>query len=77
VAKQHGYKLAPAGKSTRVPLSFVLSHQLFKLTARKQLQQLGENAAYSIQGRNSPDFDLVLALNPIQNLAEISPLATS
>jgi hypothetical protein len=37
------------------PLGVVLVYLLFKLKPRKQLQNLIENAAYSIHGENSGD----------------------
>jgi hypothetical protein len=50
LAKQHGNELAPAGEAARVPLRPVLPYQLLELQAWKELEKLGENAAYSIHG---------------------------
>jgi hypothetical protein len=50
LTEQHGHELAPARKATRVALSFMLVDGCFELDAGKQLQQLTENAAYSIHG---------------------------
>jgi hypothetical protein len=50
LAKQHGDELPPAGEAPCVPLGPVLAHQLLELQARKKLEKLGENAAYSIHG---------------------------
>src|ERR1700741_957870 len=50
LAKQHGHELAPAGKSAGMALCTGLSNCLFKFQARKELQQLRKNAAYSVQG---------------------------
>jgi hypothetical protein len=49
-AKQHGDELPPASETTRVPLGPVLAHQLLELQARKKLEKLREDAAYSIHG---------------------------
>src|ERR1017187_8815162 len=47
LAKQHGHELAPTGETSRVALGFVLLDGLFEIPARKQLQYLRKNAAYS------------------------------
>jgi hypothetical protein len=52
LAKQHGHKLAPAGETAGMPFGFVLLDSLLELDAWKQLEQLRENAAYSIHGGN-------------------------
>ena len=50
LAEQHGDELAPAGEASRVSLALVLAHRGLELGTRKQLQNLAENAAYSIHG---------------------------
>jgi hypothetical protein len=50
LAKHHGHKLAPTGKPASVSLSLVLLDGLLELHSWKQLEQLGENATYSIHG---------------------------
>src|SRR5438105_3676593 len=50
LAVQHGHELSPTGKATRVPLGLVLAHGLLEHTPWKQLEKLGENGTYSIQG---------------------------
>jgi len=52
LTEQHGHELAPARKTTRVPFRFMLANRYFELDAGKQLQQLTENAAYSIHGES-------------------------
>jgi len=47
LARQHGHELPPAGETAGVPLRPVLTNELFKLQAPKQLEQLRENAAHS------------------------------
>jgi hypothetical protein len=47
LAKQPGHELAPTGKTSRVALGYVLLNSSFEIPARKQLQHLRENAAYS------------------------------
>jgi hypothetical protein len=50
LAEKHGHELAPTSKATSVALGLMLANRCFKLDTRKQLQQLTENAAYSIHG---------------------------
>jgi hypothetical protein len=50
LAEKHSHELAPTGKAASVALGFVLANCSLKLDSRKQLQQLTENAAYSIHG---------------------------
>jgi hypothetical protein len=50
LAEQHGHKLRPTGESSRVPFCFVFRYRCFKFDAGDELQELGENAAYSMQG---------------------------
>jgi hypothetical protein len=52
LAEQHGHELAPTGKPARVALRLMLLDGSLKLDARKQLQQLAENTAYSIHGES-------------------------
>src|SRR6202042_467597 len=56
MAEQHGYELAPARKSASVPFGTVLDDGPFKLSARKQLQHLAENAGYSCHGGGGPPY---------------------
>jgi hypothetical protein len=49
LAKQHGYELAPTGKSSGMPFGFMGFDEPFELWPRKQLQKLTENTAYSMQ----------------------------
>jgi hypothetical protein len=65
LAKQHGCKLSPAGKTTRVPLGVVLLHCLLEPLAGEQLQQLSKNAAYSIHGGTLLEIGFGFG-NPIQ-----------
>jgi len=50
LAEKHGHELAPTSKTASVALGFVLANGGLKIYSRKQLQQLAENAAYSIHG---------------------------
>jgi hypothetical protein len=50
LAEQHGHELAPTSKAAGVAFSFMLPDCGLELHAGKQLQQLTENAAYSIHG---------------------------
>jgi hypothetical protein len=50
LAKHHGHKLAPTGKPSGVSLGMERLDGLLELRSRKQLEQLSENAAYSIHG---------------------------
>ena len=50
LAKQHGDELPPASEATPVPLGPVLLHELLEFQARKKLEKLRENAAYSVHG---------------------------
>jgi hypothetical protein len=58
LAKQHGDEPTPARKAPRVALGPVLAHQFLELQARKQLEQLGVDAAYSIHGGTSSGVSL-------------------
>jgi hypothetical protein len=53
LAEQHGHELPPASETPGMPLSSVLPDQLFKLQARKELENLRENTAYSSHGGTS------------------------
>jgi hypothetical protein len=53
LAKPHGDELPPTSEAACVPLGAMLTNQPFKLQARKQLEQLRKNAAYSVHGGNS------------------------
>jgi hypothetical protein len=53
LAKQHGHELPPTGETAGMPFGAMLTNQRFKLQTRKQLEQLRENAAYSIHGGTS------------------------
>jgi hypothetical protein len=61
LTKHHGHKLAPTGKTAGMPFGFMLLHSLLKLVTGEQLEQLGENAAYSIHGGSLRAVDLVWA----------------
>ncbi|WP_245632531.1 hypothetical protein, partial [Edaphobacter aggregans] len=50
LAEQHGDELTPAGKASGVPLGSMLANRSLEIGARKQLQELAENTAYSIHG---------------------------
>jgi hypothetical protein len=50
LTKQHGHELPPTGKTARMAFSFVLLDCLLELLSWKQLEQLGKNGTYSIQG---------------------------
>jgi hypothetical protein len=50
LAEQHRHQLAPAGEAARMTLGLVILDRTVKFQAREQLQQPGENAAYSIYG---------------------------
>jgi hypothetical protein len=50
MAEQHRHELTPAPEPPGVPLGLVLFYNLLELCSRKQLEQLREDAAYSIQG---------------------------
>jgi hypothetical protein len=50
LTKQHRDELSPTRKTARVPLRFVLRDSLLELRSWKQLEQLGKNGTYSIQG---------------------------
>src|SRR5215471_2047140 len=50
LTKQHGYELPPARETPRMALRSLHTHGGFKFQSRKKLQNLRENAAYSIQG---------------------------
>jgi hypothetical protein len=50
LAKKHGDELAPASEAARVPLGSVPPHQLLEFQARKKMEDLRENAAYSVHG---------------------------
>jgi hypothetical protein len=63
LAEKHGQELPPAGETTGVTLSFVLLYGLLKLSSRKQLEYLGENAAYSTQGGFLLGFDCFAKTN--------------
>jgi hypothetical protein len=50
MAEQHAHELGPTAKSPRIAIRLVLPNGLFKLRAWEQFEELGEDAAYSIQG---------------------------
>src|ERR1700730_8568732 len=62
VTEQHRHKLTPTGEPARVPLRLVFLHRRCELGPREQLQQLCENAAYSIHGGSLRKVDLNLVL---------------
>jgi hypothetical protein len=53
LAEEHGHELSPAGEPSGMALGAVLADQLLKFQARKQLEDLRENAAYSLHGGTS------------------------
>jgi len=61
LAKEHADELTPTAKPTAVSFGLVLLDDRFKLQTGKQLEQLTENAAYSIQGAIPPGGLFVLA----------------
>ena len=50
-----------------MPFGFMLLHSLLKLVTGEQLEQLGENAAYSIHGGSLRTLRLVLSREPNPN----------
>ena len=50
LAEQHGDELSPTAEAARMPFGFVLPDRGFKAGARNKLENLRENAAYSVQG---------------------------
>ena len=50
LTKQHGHQLAPAGEPAQVAVGVMLAHGLLEFQARKQLQQLGEDATETLHG---------------------------
>jgi hypothetical protein len=60
LTEQHGHELAPAGKPASMDLAAMFANRRFNLYSCKQLQQLSENAAYSIHGGSLASDDLVL-----------------
>jgi hypothetical protein len=50
LAKQHGNKLGPTGKTPGMTFGFRLFNHLLELQTRKKLEYLTENAAKSIHG---------------------------
>src|SRR5215831_14126211 len=50
LAKQHGHKMVPASKTSRMPLDLCRLHLLMKLIPRKHLEQLRHDAAKSLHG---------------------------
>ncbi len=46
----HGHELAPTGETARVPLGVMFLDGALELRSREQLEQLREDAAYSIHG---------------------------
>src|ERR1035438_6118051 len=69
-AEDHGHKLGPTRKPSCMALRLVLLHLDREFHSRKQLQDLTENAAYSIQGGISDDLILVLPRNPTSTFAD-------
>src|SRR5437667_161505 len=61
LTEQHGNELAPAGEASRVPLGFVFMYRRLKLGARKQLENLAENAAYCTHGGCLSGKEVVLS----------------
>jgi hypothetical protein len=61
LAKHHGHELAPTGETSGVPLRAVRFDSALELVSGKQLEDLGENAAYSIHGGSLRSVNLVLA----------------
>jgi hypothetical protein len=50
LAEQHRHELSPTAKSAAMSLGLMLPNRILKLYPWEQLQQLSENAAYSIHG---------------------------
>jgi hypothetical protein len=50
LAEQHGHELSPTAEAARMPFCLMLVHRLGKCGSRNKLENLRENAAYSIQG---------------------------
>src|ERR1700681_5067049 len=50
LAEQHCHELSPTAKSATMPFGLMLPNRILELHPREQLQQLRENAAYSIHG---------------------------
>jgi hypothetical protein len=73
LTEQHSHELAPTGEPASVTLRFMLANCCFELYPGKQLQQLAENAAYSIHGGSLAFGDLVLGRTQF-TLAKLSPL---
>jgi len=61
LTKHHGHKLAPTGETSGMPFRTVLRNGMLKTVSWEQLEQLSENAAYSIHGGSLRSVDLVLA----------------
>ena len=61
MAEHHSHKLTPATKTARVTLRLMLFHYSLKVLTREQLEDLRENAAYSIQGGSLRSVNLVFA----------------
>src|SRR5271157_423170 len=77
LAKQHGHELAPTGEAPRVPLSFVLLDGLLEIPARKQLQNLRENAAYFVHRLSLLTLNwFLLEPNPAYQELSLSSTAT-
>jgi len=64
LTKQHRDELAPAGEPASMSFGSGFANRLLKFQARKELQQLRENAAYSVQGGISCPESWFLSRNP-------------
>src|SRR5208283_3565110 len=67
LTEQHRNQLRPAFEATGVALGLVFSDGSLKLQAREQLQQLGTNTAYLIQGGSLRSMRLVRSGTQAQN----------
>src|SRR6266498_315311 len=72
LAEHHRDELGPAGKVSRVPFGLMVADRRLEFRPRDQLQNLTEDAAYSVQGGIPVRLILVLA-EPQFNLSRIPP----
>jgi hypothetical protein len=64
MAEQHRHQLRPASEAARMTLGLVIPYRSGKLSSRDELQQLRENAAYSIHGGGLLKVDADSCANP-------------
>jgi len=64
LAKQHSYELSPTREAASVALGVVLLYGRLELQSREKLQQLRENAGYSIQGGSLLSWLILVLPNP-------------